>query len=116
MEKNKDLEAKFNEEMEKWREHCKKTMRSSQMIDYVNCQAFKNIVSMGTEVLPLIRRAYDTEHSDTSRPGSLRWNLSYLVGMITKKELGIPDDIRGKIVEVADYTKKWLDENMRKYL
>lgn len=110
------LEEKFNQEMEKWREHCKKIMHSSFMIDRTNCQAFKELVSMGTEILPLIRKAYDTEHSDTSKPGSLRRNLAYLVGTITKKELVIPENIRGKIVEVADYTINWLDENMNKYL
>ncbi len=42
--------------------------------------------------------------------------LVFLVKEIVGNDFQIPQEIRGKIPEMEDYTKRWLDENMRKYV
>lgn len=106
-----DLETKFNNNLEQWREHCKKNLYSSCIKDYIDCNAYKNIVEMGREALPLIRKAYDTEQKDN--PGSVRWLLCNVVRKIVGDEFTIPTWMQGKISTMEKYTIKWLDENIR---
>ncbi len=48
------LEHKFHQTVKEWREHCRNTP-SSLSHSYLDCDAYRRIVAMGAQVLPLIR-------------------------------------------------------------
>ena len=54
-----ELEEKFKENLEAWREHCIQKVNSSNPNDFLDCDAYREIVAMGKDALPLIRKAYD---------------------------------------------------------
>jgi hypothetical protein len=110
-----DLEQKFKENLEGWREHCHKNILSSccNPDDYINCDAFRNIVSMGKDVLPLIRKAYDTELNYEQDIDSLRYDLHYAVLEIVKGKLEFPNTVED-LEQMSEYTIKWLDEYLGK--
>ncbi|MBW2995063.1 hypothetical protein KY312_01820 [Candidatus Woesearchaeota archaeon] len=53
-----DLEEKFNKYAEEWKKHCENNSIHSFPWPYLDCDAFRNIVAMGKDALPLIREAY----------------------------------------------------------
>lgn len=120
-----NIEEKFNENLEAWRGHLKKTLQSSNHMDYIDCDAYRNIVAMGPQVLPLIKNEYEKDH-DIGDPG-VCW--SYAIHEIIpefslpvgKKGSGSSVEKRGGFVaininKVKKDTLRWLDENMDKYL
>ena len=172
------LEDSFNQSVQEWIEHCKnpKVQASSNSEPVRNCDAYKRIVSMGKEVLPLIRQLYDTDASffihgqdskgeyavlpttkrltrrqdffdglfafqygETAEESNAGFDkmtqvgqeeaardfplgivkghgLVFLVRDIIGDDFQIPQEIRGNIPKIEAYTKRWLDENMSKYL
>jgi hypothetical protein len=107
------LEEQFKENLEAWRKYHLEHLHDSSPVTSLNCEAYRNIVSMGKEALPLIRKAYDSESSDPHDYKSLRYLLVHSVAEIVMEDFEIPE---GHILETEDYTIKWLDENMSKYV
>jgi hypothetical protein len=56
-----NLEQMFEKELIDWKHHIVDTNYSSNSQAYINCDAYRNIVLMGEEVLPLIRKELETE-------------------------------------------------------
>lgn len=106
-----NIEEKFNENLEAWRGHLKKTLQSSNHMDYIDCDAYRNIVAMGPQVLPLIKNEYEKDH-DIGDPG-VCW--SYAIHEIIP-EFSLPVGKKGSGSSVKKDTLRWLDENMDKYL
>mgnify|MGYP001607059465 CR=1 FL=1 len=119
------LEERFSDALGKWKEHCRSKSHFSFAQPYLDSDAYREIGSMGPKVLPLIRQAYATESEDIGNPGQFwAYAIHEIVGddfRIEVKEdspvkpvaqgfVGI--DVRG----VKQFTLKWLDENMSKYL
>lgn len=59
------IEAKFNEAVQEWKEHCKRNSHHSMPMPFLDCDAYRTLISMGKEILPFVRdelsKAYETE-------------------------------------------------------
>lgn len=113
------LEDKFHQAVEEWIDHCRNpnVQLSSSYEPVKNCDAYRKIVSMGYEVLPLIRQVYDRENSDDLALSIVQGHgLVSVVKEIVGDDFSIPEKIRGRISAMEDYTKRWLDENMLRYV
>ncbi len=165
------LEERFQEALGRWKEHCRRNSLHSSTRPYLNCDAYREIVSMGVSSLPLIHdqlhqeietdKRYDNElkrlkikvfgtdqvelfddnyrrmcedeeyqkyQKDSSEiivnPGQF-W--SYVVHDIVGNDFKIkvaeegPVKPRGGFVAidvggVMEFTLKWLDKNMHRYI
>ena len=109
------IEKKFVDCVLEWDCHCSKPeiKLSSKSSDYLNCDAYREIVRMGPKALPLIKHIYSGRDSFAFFP-ILGW--SNAVQEIVGDDFQIPEEIRGKVKDIRDYTVKWLDENMKKYI
>lgn len=101
------IEEKFNENMNKWMQHCRNVAYSSLIKDHLNCESYKNIVIMGKETLPLIYQA--TKSADKN--SYLRLCIAPLVGEIVGSDFHIPDEIKGRVNKMWEYTVNWLHDN-----
>ena len=106
------LEEKFNENLELWKKHCEKTINSSNPNDYLDCEGFRNLVNLGTEVLPLI---YDVAKKREYQV-CFDWTFSSLIRKIVGEDFKIPENMCGKVEEIFNYTLEWLEKNMDKYI
>ena len=72
---------------------------------------------MGYEALPLIRQVYDRDSSDNFELSIVQGHgLISVVREIVGDDFSIPEEICGRISAMEHYTKRWLDENMSKYV
>ena len=111
-------ERKFDELVEAWKKHCMKpdVLTDSSTKAVTECPEYREIVSKSYLALPLIRGLYDTDDTyDFSLRIVKSHGLARAVKEILKEDFFIPKDIAGKIYEMEEYTKKWLDENISKY-
>lgn len=119
------LEERFQDALERWNKHFRSNPFHSFPQPYLDSDAYREIVSMGPKVLPLIREAYANENEDIGFPGQYwAYAIHEIVGddfrievkadspvkPVAQGFVGI--DIRG----VKQFTLKWLDDNMSKYL
>ena len=56
------LEDKFHQAVEEWRKHCRKNSIYSMPQAYLDCDAYRRIVAMGQQVIPLIREQLHSEY------------------------------------------------------
>ena len=90
------LEELFLGNLRNWKKHCE----SSD--DYLDCDAYYNLVIYGSEMLPFVKK-----YSDEVPEGFLGKLVSDIIG-----DFEIPEEIRGKVSEIEKYTAKWLEENV----
>jgi hypothetical protein len=112
-------EVNFHQAVEEWIEHCRNpnVQISSSAEPVRNCDSYRKIVSMGYEALPFIRKVYDREKSDDLALSIVQGHgLVAIVREIVGDDFSIPEEIRGRISAMEDYTKRWLDENMSRYV
>jgi hypothetical protein len=110
-----ELEDNFNHAVEGWMEHCRnpRILVSCSNKPLRNCDPCKRIISMGYEALHLIREVYDRDSSDNFELAMIQGHgLVYVVRKIVGDEFSIPEEIRGNIPTMEEYTKRWLDENL----
>lgn len=113
------LEDNFHQAVGEWIEHCRNPqVQLSSFINPVrNCDSYRKIVSMGYEVLPLIRKVYDRDSSHNFELSIVqKLGLVSVVREIVGDDFLIPEDIRGQTSAMEEYTKRWLDENMGRYV
>ncbi len=106
-----NLEDIFNKDIREWKVYCEKVKFSSNPQDYIDCDAYQNLVKMGPRILPLIRDLYNKPQESLSK---LR--LSCLVQEIVQDSFQIPKSIQGRVQAINNYTQIWLDENMHRYI
>jgi hypothetical protein len=109
----------FHQAVEEWIEHCRNpNVQLSSCAEPVrNCDAYRKIISMGYEALPLIRQVYDRDSKDNFELSIVQGHgLVSIVREIVGDDFSIPEEIRGRIPAMEDYTKRWLDENMGRYV
>jgi len=120
-----DMEEDFKNALNKWKNHISKNNYHSFAGPYLDCDAYRELVSMGPEILPLIREEYSKEQ-EFNDPG--QW-WCYLIQEIVpdfKIKIGEKDSsspvekvspgmIGVDIDKVREYVLKWLDEKMEKY-
>ncbi|MBI5347273.1 MAG: hypothetical protein HZB66_01540 [Candidatus Aenigmarchaeota archaeon] len=112
-------EVIFHQAVEEWIKHCRnpRVQLSSSVEPVTNCAPYRKIVSMGYEALPLIRQVYDRDSSDSFLLSILKgYGLVSVVREIVGDDFSIPEEIQGRISAMEDYTKRWLDENMSRYV
>lgn len=108
----------FEKAVEEWIEYCNNpaALASSNSYAIKECQAYRKILLMDYEALPLIRKLYEKDDSNNFALSYIKGlGLIQLVHQIIGKDFQIPENIREKIDKMVDYTKNWLDENMGKY-
>jgi hypothetical protein len=107
------LEDRFNNCVEDWIKYCSQpeVLYSSSGHKELQAEAYLEIVDMGRDALALIRKLYDRE-GDIGLGIIKLYGLHNAVINITKGEFKIPREMAGKLNMIADYTKKWLDENI----
>lgn len=110
------LEEEFNQAVEEWTEYCRENAVYSSPRPYLDCDAYKRIIAFGPKSLPLIRSVYDKDSSNNLGLRSVQKHLINAVVIMAGKNFVIPEEARGKIQAMQDYTKRWLDENMHKYV
>ncbi|PIO08713.1 hypothetical protein COU59_00605 [Candidatus Pacearchaeota archaeon CG10_big_fil_rev_8_21_14_0_10_34_12] len=171
------LEDNFHQAVGEWIEHCRNphVQVSSSSESIRNCDAYRKIISLGKEALPLLRQLYDTDASfyvsgqdekgeyaafstkklanrqdfmsalfafqygETAEESNTGFNQMTQIGReesekdlplsiikghglvsvireIVGDDFSIPEEIRGRISAIEDYTKEWLDKNMHRYV
>jgi len=120
------LEERFNDALERWKKHCRDNAHFSFAERYLDSDAYREIVKMGPEVLPLIKQAYLSESEEIGNPGQFWvYAIHEIIGDDFRIDVNAADspvkpicsefvaiDVRG----VKQFTLKWLEENMHKYL
>jgi hypothetical protein len=106
------LEDEFHQAVEGWREHCERNAFRSDIRSYLDCDAYREIVSMGPGVLPLIRKELGKSTYEDD-PGE---RFLFAVKEIIGDDFSIPEEIRGYVSKMFDFTKRWLDENIDRYV
>lgn len=105
---NKKLEEMFEKNLKKWKEHCYKNSMHSVTQRYLDCNAYTEIITMGPEVLPLIREQLNKEHEISMK------SQSELLKVRIRVFRGAPVNLSGEnyseICEDAGY-----QEHERKY-
>ena|SRR3989338_8161127 len=89
-------------------------MLSSNPSDIIACEPFEKIVSMGIEALQFIRELYDNDINGPESYLIRGHGLPSAVKYIMDEKFVIPADVSGNIVQMEEYTRSWLDENMGK--
>jgi hypothetical protein len=56
------LEDIFQQSAEEWTKHCRKNSHHSDIESYLDCDAYRKIVSSGPQILPLIRNQLSKEY------------------------------------------------------
>jgi hypothetical protein len=120
------LEDNFNQTLTEWKQHCKKNAYHSMARPYLDCKAYKRIVSMGPAILPLIKKEY-SKPQGLGDPGML-WCYA-IKEIIPEFKLSVGEEGSGAPVErvalgflglnvdrVRKATIDWLDGNMSKYV
>lgn len=112
------LETNFNKAVEAWMNHCRKpyVQFSSLSRPTIDCEAYREIVSMGHEALPLVRKLYDRDNTGIFELSIIQARLVGVVKEIVGENFKIPNELRGRISEIETYTKQWLDNHMSKYI
>lgn len=94
------LEHVFFEHLNEWEKHSEFI---SSPIDYIDCDAYRNLVVLGNEekrkVLGLVRDNYDKIPS---------LGLAFLVRDIAEGKFEVPLQFRGHVKETNAYTFGWL--------
>ena len=113
---DRKLEQQFRESVEEWKAHCERpeVELSSLGTSLTDCDAYRNIVAMGREALPLIRKLYDTD-KDFSLNIIRGHGLVRAVKDIVGEDFQIPREMLGKIEDIEKYTASWLDNYMAKF-
>ncbi len=106
------IEKEFYKNLNEWEKYCKtpKIMCSSNPADLQNCEAYRNLISMGKDALPYIKEVYQKKAREEST--LIFHGLPQLVIDIAGDEFKIPKNIFGKINEIKSFTIKWLEKNV----
>ena len=105
------LESRFNQAVVEWIEHSKRpdVLVSSSVQPLLDCDAYRGIVAMGSEVLPLILRMLEQPSEDPKFPLINAHGLAAVVREIVGPKFSVPDEIKGRVSAMGDYTRRWLD-------
>ena len=109
----------FDHAVEDWLEYCRgpRVQISSSSQSVIDCDSYKRIVSIGRDALPLIRQMYDKDSSDNPELSIIQdLGLVAVVKDIIGDDFQIPEQIKGKISAMKDYTIYWLDKYLLEYI
>ena len=112
------LEKKFKKQLKDWKVHCEPFNVQFSSIgigdEIIDCDAYKKLVEMGEEILPLIHTIYSKKFADKDHSHGYSVMKAHgfpkLIREITGKYYVIPPDIQGNVHAIEIYTKKWLSE------
>ena len=100
------LEEEFDKARTEWKRHIHRVSYSSNPGDYVNCEPFRRIVSLGPKILPYIRK--DLE--EPMKIGKAGFFWLHAIHDLFGDKFSIPEEIRGKTKELIEYTINWIDQ------
>ena len=120
------VREEFDQALGEWKDHCKRNSFYSMPQPYIDCDAYRRIVAMGPEVLPLIREEY-SRPQEIGDPG-IYWCFA-LKEIVPEFGLAVGEKDSGSAIEkvglefiglrvdeVQRATIKWLDKNISRYL
>ncbi len=112
-----NLKKNFNIYLDEWKKHTRTCLHHSTTQPMLDCDAYKQIISMGFKVLPLLKRLYDKDSSTDFELDVIKAHgIVRAVRDIVGEDFQIPEEIRGNIPKMENYTKNWLNKNMNNYL
>jgi hypothetical protein len=104
------LEKQLQQHMEQWEEHYESVKYSSNTDDYIDCEAYQNLVNQGVKTLVFIERNY--RNFDESNPLCLC--IAPLVRDIMGEEaFEIPLMMQGKVRAMYNYSLNWIKRNIQ---
>ena len=110
------MQSQFKEEFysvaDEWKQHCRETSYGFPGKGFLDCDAYRKIISMGPDVLPLIRDIYSGDEDGAFFPIT---GWAFAVEKIVSGSFKIPENLRGKMEPLRDYTIHWLDSNMEEF-
>jgi|SRR3989338_822582 len=101
-------EAEFLGALRRWNGHYHQRAHMSNPRQLFNCDAYKDIVLMGEEALPYILNALNGKYEIRKEPADCVHLLPAAVGDIVGDELHIPEELRGRVEEIQNFTREWL--------
>lgn len=115
-----NLEEQFSEAIKEWRIHLNKPsiQVSSSSRHFIDCEAYRNIRSMGKKAIPFIRQLYNEEGNNWywDKETMRMHGFPHMLREILGEEFQIPVNIQGRMHEIENYTRNWLDQNADKYI
>jgi len=120
-----ELERRFNDALERWKKHCRDNAHFSFAEKYLDSDAYREIVKMGPEVLPLIQQTYASESEEIGNPRQFwAYAIHEIIGDDFRIDVNADSPVKPVCSEfvainvrgVKNFTLKWLEENMHKYL
>ena len=111
-----ETRTQFESDLREWQLHLSKpeVQISSDARKFRDCDAYLRIKSLGVNALPHIRETYD-KTGDISLDILKVHCLASLVHEIIGSDFQIPEEIRGRMLDIQSYTMKWLDQNISRY-
>ncbi len=102
------LEKKFRENLDGWKKHAVDpfVLIDSSLSKLFECDHYKNLVGMGKDILPLLLEELKKDDE------ILVNGLPRLVKEIVGEELKFPEGIQGRVYEISDYTRTWLENKL----
>lgn len=115
MEDN-NLKNNFNLYLEEWKKHTATVMYSSTNEPMFECNAYRQIINLGVEALPLLRGLYNKKTKDSGLKTIQCRGIVQAVKEIVGDDFTVPKDIYGNVSAIKEYTQDWLDKNIKNYL
>lgn len=111
-----DIKERFYKEFNNWIRYCKKpdVQISSNARKATYCKAYKNLVKMGTKILPCIREAYNLPARRIGEETVILRGFNILLYDIVGNINSELENIL-TLEEAKEFNKKWLDENMHRF-
>ncbi len=105
---NPKLGLKFIDEVEGWMRHCRANSLESDPATYINCQAYRNLVEIGEDVLPYIHEAVCIPEIRIAPIFGWSHLLEDIVG---EKRYSVPTEIEENVEGLGLYVISWLKNN-----
>jgi len=113
MEK-KGIEEVFSQAVIDWKAHCNnlEIQISSNQSKRTDCQAYRKIIGLGKDALPLVYEILTRKDYDTYFP-IFGW-VSVLYE-ITDGRYKVPDNLSGQVLNIIDHATNWLEKNLNNH-
>ncbi len=90
-----------------WKQHCQENRYCSDPNRYSDCQAYRSIVKMGEEVLPLIKEKYSSSDEEAFFP---IFGWARAIREITNCVIAVPQEDRGDTRKIRNHYVQFLEQ------
>ncbi len=101
----------FNRVVETWGVHAERMSYHSNIERYLDCDEYRYLRSQGEAILPYVQEFLMSQDEDpNSKSGHTRSLMVNLVADIAGENFIIPEEIRGRVRLLEEYTRDWLSD------